>query len=345
MEVESKRKYCKQPQPITRHFDPNVSQHRLSFILTNILKWANGTEIKYFFIEGDEPQKEVVRHAFKLWKDIGIGISFKEVSIADEALVRIGFDFSDGSWSYVGRDILTISKSQRTMNFGWDLTADSYGLTTALHEIGHAIGFQHEHQSPFAGIVWNTQAVYEEFSGSPNNWSASQIESNIINKQPANQLLGSTWDPDSIMEYEFRPGLVLQPKPYDTKGIFPPGTLSAKDINGVKSVYPLIKQTSFIKLTPNKSEAIIAKSGQQSDFIFTPPSTKKYTFQTVGELDTVMVISEQSETENYYLAGDDDSGFEKNAKIKLSLIKGRNYLINVRVVFAPSEQNGSIIVL
>lgn len=120
------------------------------------------------FIEGAEAQKKVVRAAFKKWKDIGIGISFQEVSDIDEAMVRIGFDHNDGSWSYVGRTILTISKAERTMNFGWDLTND-YGMTTAIHEIGHTIGFEHEHQSPFTGIVWDTAAVYKEFSGPPNN--------------------------------------------------------------------------------------------------------------------------------------------------------------------------------
>ena len=89
---------------------------------------------------------------------------------------------------------------------------------------------------------------------------------------------------------------------------------------------------------------IKANSGEQDDFIFTAPSTKKYTFQTVGELDTVMVISEKAKSENHYLAGDDDSGYEKNSKITLPLVKGRSYLINVRVMYEPATQSGSIIV-
>ena len=338
-----KRKLCKQPVRVQRTFDPGVSQHRMSFILSTSLKWVNGTEIKYIFIEGAEPQKNVVRKAFQNWKALGIGISFKEVSTVADSMVRIGFDLTDGSWSYVGRDILTIPKNERTMNFGWDLTADSYGMTTAIHEIGHTIGFQHEHQSPFAGIVWDAQAVYKEFSGPPNNWPKSEIDSNIINKLPANQVKGSAWDPKSIMEYEFGPGLVLQPAQYKA-GIYPPGILSANDISGVKSFYPLVASTSIKKLHLHKSLPIKAGSGGQDDFIFTAPSTKKYTFQTVGELDTVMVISEKAKTENHYLAGDDDSGLDKNAKIRLALVKGREYLINIRVMYAPDLQSGSVIV-
>ena len=86
----TKRKLCKQPVPIQRTFDPNVSAHRMSFILASNLKWVNGTKIMYMFIEGAEPQKKVVRKAFQSWKNLGIGISFKEVSALDDSMVRIG---------------------------------------------------------------------------------------------------------------------------------------------------------------------------------------------------------------------------------------------------------------
>ena len=337
------KKLCKQPAAIQRTFDPGISAHRLGYILSGGLKWVNGTEIKFMFIEGAEPQKNVVRKAFQTWKALGIGITFKEVTSVEDSMVRIGFDWTDGSWSYVGREILTIPKSERTMNFGWDLTADSYGMTTAIHEIGHTIGFQHEHQSPFSGIEWNLPAVYAEFSGPPNNWPKAQIDSNIVSKLPANQVQGSAWDPKSIMEYEFGPGLVLQPAQY-AKGIFPPGIISANDMKGVRAFYPDGTAKKIIKLKLNQSAAVKAESGGQDDFVFAATATKKYTFQTVGHLDTVMVVSEKAVTENFYLGGDDDSGLDKNSKITLPLVKGREYLVNVRVIYSPGKESGSIIV-
>ena len=71
---------------------------------------------------------------------------------------------------------------------------------------------------------------------------------------------------------------------------------------------------------------------------------RKYLFTTQGTLDTVMVISEKEGNKMHYLSGDDDSGTDKNAKITLPLVKGRKYIVNIRVMFAPGTENGNIIV-
>lgn len=343
-ETQPTKRLCKQPKVKPRVFKPNVSADRRSLILSNDKKWVNGTAIKYFFMEGAPAQKNVVRKAFKMWKDLGIGLSFAEVSNAAEAFVRIGFKQGDGSWSYVGRDVLSIAKNRRTMNFGWDLTTP-YGLSTALHEIGHTLGLQHEHQSPFSGIEWDVDAVYAEFSGPPNNWPKAEIDANIISKMAANQLSGSKWDPKSVMEYEFGPGLVKKPVAY-RNGIYPPGGLSATDVKTVKSVYPALSTPAAktVTLDLTKDQLIKAAAGGQANFVFKAPATAKYTFQTMGELDSVMVIYEKGKTENFYLGGDDDSGLDKNAKIELPLVKGREYLINIRIMYAPTTKAGSIMV-
>ena len=46
-----RKKLCNQPATIPRIFDPGVSSLRMGYILSNGLKWVNGTEIKFMFID------------------------------------------------------------------------------------------------------------------------------------------------------------------------------------------------------------------------------------------------------------------------------------------------------
>ena len=127
----------------------------------------------------------------------------------NDAEIRIGFLQGDGAWSYVGRDVIDIpGQHERTMNFGWDLKRDPRGVDTPVHEIGHTLGFPHEHQNPFAGIVWDESAVYRFFAGSPNFWSRQKTFHNVLRKLPERSVEGSKWDPNSIMHYPFDAGLI-----------------------------------------------------------------------------------------------------------------------------------------
>jgi len=336
------KKLCHQPPRARRTFSPGIHPERKRIIIVNSTQWANGTEIKYMFLEGVKKQQDVVREAFRKWEKLGIGISFTEVKSPEESMVRIGFDPKDDSWSEVGRDVLTVKGKKPTMNFAIDLTGDE-GMSTALHEIGHTLGFDHEHQSPFAGITWDANAVYKSLGGDPNYWSKASTKAQILDKLPRRKVSGTKWDPDSIMHYEFDPGLILKPVKY-RDGIFPPGKLSPDDIRRVKSVYPPVKSSSYKKIGYNKPLKFKTKSGGQIDFIFTAPYTRSYTFETKGNLDTVMVVSELEGKKKYYMAGDDDSGFDKNSKITLPLVKGREYLVNIKVTYARENAAGTLLV-
>ncbi|WP_406738668.1 M12 family metallopeptidase [Streptomyces sp. NBC_00853] len=325
--------YCAQPPQPERVLRPDLSPERARAILVGQSKWVNGTVIRYCFFDElgggqSRDQLDEVRSAFQDWKNIGIGLEFREVADPSESEVRIGFRQGDGSWSYVGVNVLEHSTRERTMNFGWDLTSP-HGRATARHEIGHAIGFAHEHQNPFAGIVWDEEKVYADLGGPPNNWPRTTTFHNVLRKLSPNEVEGSDWDPDSIMEYGFSAGLIVQPEEF-RGGIDSPRNLSAKDKHFVQKWYPPIAAKPA-RLQPFQSMALSLDPGKQADFEIIPPETRKYELGTFGNSDAVMVLFEDVDGELRYLAGEDDSGVDMNGRVTVKLFKGRRYVLRTRL--------------
>lgn len=211
---------------------------------------------------------------------------------------------------------------------GNELTVDSRGKDVPTHEIGHSLGLPHEHQSPYAGIVWNTQAVYDYFSKPPNSWDKATIDSNILDKLSTEIVKGSDWDPDSIMEYAFKAGLILEPEKYKT-GLTPAGGISPIDQKWIKFWYPPSEGKDEIKL--DEPVVLNLKPREGREFYFIAPETRAYDFQTSGESDTVMVLFEEVNGKRNQLDADDDSAENWNAHIRHDLKQWNKYILSIRL--------------
>ena len=103
--------------------------------------------------QGTAFQQNTVQDICKQWENY-TNITFRKVD-NQNALIRITFNPRAGSYSAMGTDCKDnwfIGKA--TMNLGWikegAQNADE-NRGTILHEFGHALGLDHEHQSPARG--------------------------------------------------------------------------------------------------------------------------------------------------------------------------------------------------
>jgi hypothetical protein len=344
-----------------RKFNPDVNPNRQELIISSGNKWVNGAILHYYFFdkptdgEGDlkengqfklwtatDEEKDVVRAAFKKWKDMGIGLNFEEVSSREEAEIRIGFQRGDGHWSAkLGTENLKIGRNERTMNIGGPMPLRLSEIDIALHEIGHTIGFPHEHQNPYAGIVWDEEAVYAWCAKPPNSWSRDMTYWNILRKIDPDEVQGSSWDHDSIMHYPFEKGLIKAPPQY-RQGLQPAGSLSQRDITWVRTFYPPLTDADYVELKPFESVPLTIAAGQQMNFRIQPAATRSYEMRTFGVSDTLIVLFEEDNGKPKYLCANDDSGEDRNADLKVKLFKDRKYILRVRLLYAERQGETSV---
>lgn len=364
-EAATKRLFCASPPEIKREISAQASPSRVRAINEFGKVWANGTQLRYCFFnrstdgqeryfqdgtskfvtwKGSSKQRQMVRDGFEVWKDLGIGLEFEEISDRYEAEIRIGFMQGDGHWSFLGRDILQAGPNERTMNLDKDILGPG-GFDTVLHEIGHTLALSHEHQNPNAGIVWNDDAVYAALAAPPNNWAPEVTYHNILRKLPSALTKGTVWDRNSIMHYPFEPGLIVKPEGYENQPLDPEPGLSPLDKSWILKLYPSLDAVSSLpKLKRFASRVIKLDPGEQFDAIYAPKGTDTHTIETFGKTDLVLTVFHVTPDGLRFLVGDDNAGLDDKASVELKLTKGEKYVVRTRLFFNEADEEFGLMV-
>lgn len=206
-----------------------LSRGYSSIIRSRQHRWAPGATIKVAFYGGNDKLYSQIERIAKEWTGTdraNVTLSFKDGqgkyrlwSPDDKEYrgdIRVGFNgaaYGD-YWSLVGIDsrddtIKGGAANQQSMNLqGFDKKFPADWEVTVLHEFGHAMGFEHEHQSPAAkcgfrfdddpGYVktkdaygWFTldeksrrPGLYTYLGGYSNFWAKAKVDQNLKQLPP-----------------------------------------------------------------------------------------------------------------------------------------------------------------
>ena len=224
------------------------------YVIDRYKLWPTGSELQVCFFDGDADLRRFVAEAAREWTGAGANIRFnfgsgpapRDCAAASPAHIRIGFR-PGGNWSYVGRDFISVDLNGPSMNLGvaaglpFPLVDRRQLAQYVRHEFGHALGLQHEHQSPNAACDVDWPRVYAELGGPPNNWPRQTVDLNLRPLLASPRLRSSPYDRASVMHYAL-PSWTFQGGERSRCYIAPNEALSEGDKEGARLAYPATRE-------------------------------------------------------------------------------------------------------
>lgn len=226
----------------------------LEGLVQRFLLWPSG-KITVCFMDGVPEQWHKVVSVANEWT-AGTTVHF-DFANTDEALACGSKNVADirvrlrgrASWSEVGTKAKYIPPEYPTMQLSgvsFDAAIQSAERRTILHEFGHALGFEHEHQNVNGGCQeeFNWEYLYSTLG------SKEQVDRNMAQIGKGTSITGvyaSQFDRESIMIYSLPPVAFKQGASSKCYVTTPPDRLSKIDTETVLAVYGRDENLSLVK--------------------------------------------------------------------------------------------------
>ena len=203
-------------------------------VLTTKYWGTQGVSLTVGFMDSPEAalRKRILLH-MNAWAKTA-NVTFVESQTDPQVRIAREGGENGGYWSYLGTDILHISKSKQTMNLE-DFTMstpESEFHRVVRHETGHTLGFPHEHMREALVKKIDPKKAIAYFKDTQ-GWSAAETRAQVLTPIEESTLRGTAADPRSIMCYQI-PGQLTK----DGKPIIGGTDIDQSDYDFAAMIYP-----------------------------------------------------------------------------------------------------------
>lgn len=198
--------------------------------------WPNGSTLRIGFVDDElsaDHQQSII-DAINTWQPY-VNLTFEFIDGREgqpgygQAEIRITTESSQ-NYSLIGTAAKANDPWTPSMVLGIK-PEDPKFASTVMHEFGHALGAEHEHQHPEAEIPWDLPKVYAFYASKGH--SAEVVDESVLGRLPADAALMLPYDRDSIMHYPVDNALTLGDWEIGVNS-----TLSDKDKAFMRLAYP-----------------------------------------------------------------------------------------------------------